>query len=190
MGRKIEIQKWEELQNKCLQNYGEEKNPVGRFSYNGLKGAENLGNILNEIIANESCLDIGCGLLPLPYYMEVADKVNFCGVDPYDEGVERNFEFVCAVAEELPFGDDSFDNILFATSLDHLYDPTLAITETKRVLRDGGLVIVWTALLGEAGDAHHPLGYSDESIRVLFKEFKFIERAMINVAEFLYIFKK
>ena len=190
MGRKIEKEVWDELQANILERYGTEKNAVGRFSHKGFKSAENLGNVLNELIPNQSCLDVGCGLMALPYYMEIADKVNFSGIDPLDDGGEREFEYICAAAENLPFGDKSFDNVLFASALDHFLDPTLAVAESRRVLKDGGLLIVWTALIGDDGDIYHPIGYTNNSIMSLFSEFEFIEMTMINIAEHLYIFKK
>lgn len=190
MGQEIKKEVWDKLQANILARYGTEKNEVGRFSHRGFKSAKNLGDVLNDRIPNQSCLDVGCGLMALPYYMEVADKVNFSGIDPLDDGEKRDFEYICAVAEDIPFGDGEFENILFASALDHFFNPALAVAEAKRVLKDGGLLFVWTALIGEAGDEYHPIGYTEKSIMSLFNEFEFVEMTIINIAEYLYIFRK
>jgi SAM-dependent methyltransferase len=51
-----------------------------------------------------------------------------------------------ALAEYLPFADQVFDRVLFATTLDHFVDPKAALRQAARVCRTGGEVDVW---LGE-----------------------------------------
>ncbi len=43
----------------------------------------------------------------------------------------------------MPFQDEQFDGVIFATSLDHLCSVQYTVKETYRVLRMGGKVIVW-----------------------------------------------
>lgn len=95
--------------------------------------------------ANGLCLDIGAdesenvkALLP--------DKVKYLGIDPFKEnaitGVYKG------MAEFLPFKKDSFDTIMFNTSLDHILDFRLALENALNVLKPGGLLLlatlVWT----------------------------------------------
>jgi ubiquinone/menaquinone biosynthesis C-methylase UbiE len=54
----------------------------------------------------------------------------------------RGIDVVCGLAEELPFGDGSFDFALMATVLLFLTDPDAAIRESYRVLRRGGIFVL------------------------------------------------
>jgi SAM-dependent methyltransferase len=90
-------------------------------------------------------LDVGCGPQELPTYAaDLPDS--FVGIDPLRGRQPRAFTFVQGIAEYLPFQDGVFDRILFATSIDHLLQPGLAITEARRVLKPRGAVCIW---LGE-----------------------------------------
>src|SRR5439155_20161971 len=62
-------------------------------------------------------LDVGCGPQIRPSY---AGADRFVGIDPLRGERRRDFDFVQGIGEYLPFRDDSFDQVLFATSLDHL----------------------------------------------------------------------
>lgn len=90
----------------------------------------------------KTCLDIGCGLMERPAYM--VEEIDWVGIDP-DEA-DHDFPFILAYAEDLPFDDNSFDSALFATSIDHLDDPTIAVEEAMRVVKPGGHIIVWVTL--------------------------------------------
>ena len=87
-------------------------------------------------------LDVGCGPQRLPTYADVGD-CRFIGVDPLAGERERAFEFVQGLGEYLPFRDGCFDEVLFATSLDHMLVPQLALAEARRVLAPGGAINVW-----------------------------------------------
>lgn len=90
-------------------------------------------------------LDVGCGPQTLPSYAAGMSGVLF-GIDPLVGEQPRDFMFVKGIAEYLPFADATFDRVLFATSLDHVLSPALAVAEARRVTAYGGAVIVW---LGE-----------------------------------------
>jgi SAM-dependent methyltransferase len=87
-------------------------------------------------------LDIGCGTQALPTYAPLAD-CRFVGIDPLAGERERRFEFVQGLGEYLPFANATFDQALFATSLDHMLIPPRAVEEAARVIRPGGAVSVW-----------------------------------------------
>jgi SAM-dependent methyltransferase len=99
-------------------------------------------------------LDIGCGPQALPSYAEGAED-RFVGIDPLPSTQPRAFPFARAIAEYLPFRDSVFDRVLFATSIDHVLSPELALAETRRVVKSGGMVCVW---LGEANPQPPPSG--------------------------------
>jgi SAM-dependent methyltransferase len=99
-------------------------------------------------------LDIGCGPQALPTYAE-GTTGRFVGIDPLPGVQPRPFAFAQAIAEYLPFRDATFDRVLFATSIDHLLLPEVALAETRRVTKSGGLVSIW---LGEPAPPAPPEG--------------------------------
>ena len=92
-------------------------------------------------------LDVGCGIQRLPTYADL-EACRFVGIDPLSGSEERDFEFVQGLGEYLPFRSDCLDQVLFATSLDHMLVPSLALGEAQRVIRPGGSVNVWFGELG------------------------------------------
>ena len=88
-------------------------------------------------------LDIGCGILERPGYLDFPEKerFEFYGIDPIDD---RSFcgMRVTGCAEFMPFPDGFFDALIFATSLDHVCSLRQTIRESHRVLRQGGKCIV------------------------------------------------
>lgn len=91
-------------------------------------------------------LDVGCGILNCPGYLDFKEKegFEFYGIDPIDN---RNFcgVRVTGCAEFMPFQDDFFDALIFATSLDHMCSLEATISECYRVLSKGGKLIIWMA---------------------------------------------
>jgi SAM-dependent methyltransferase len=90
-------------------------------------------------------LDVGCGPQELPTYAAGLEG-RLVGIDPLRGAHPRAFEFVQGIAEYLPFRDGVFKRILFATSIDHLLEPELALAEARRVAAPGGSICIW---LGE-----------------------------------------
>jgi SAM-dependent methyltransferase len=54
---------------------------------------------------------------------------------------QSNVNFVKGDAHKLPFQDNSFDVVTCQTVLIHLKDPKMALSEMKRVVKKGGIVI-------------------------------------------------
>lgn len=88
-------------------------------------------------------LDIGCGPYAVPTYLEGYPEEYISGIDPLEPFEAHPFEFVQGFAEFLPWQDDSFDVLIAATSLDHVLSLDLAFSEIRRVLKPGGLLLVW-----------------------------------------------
>jgi SAM-dependent methyltransferase len=101
-------------------------------------------------------LDMGCGQchwsrLLLPYLAKSAHVTAFDKDAKWaagSEGLVRDFaarstvlEFQQGDAHQLPFANDSFDLVTCQTVLIHLANPAAALTEMKRVVRPGGLVV-------------------------------------------------
>ncbi len=92
-------------------------------------------------------LDIGCGTGALIKELQAEDKeiygvdmsetaLNFCK----KQGVKNLFQ---AQATNLPFEDKSFSAILLLDVLEHIENEDKVMTEIKRVLKPGGVVIIF-----------------------------------------------
>ncbi len=98
------------------------------------------------VSAEDRCLDVGCGdgSASGPWLQEHA--ASYVGVDVSESAVlmvrARGLEAQpINDAAELPFPDDSFDFVVCAEVLEHLFDPQGAMAEINRVLRPGGRLI-------------------------------------------------
>lgn len=89
-------------------------------------------------------LDIGCGIRPSLSYTKNSGENMLIGIDPLRGDSKRSFCFVQAVGEHLPFRNKAFDNIVFATSLDHFITPEPVLEEAKRVLKEQGEINIWS----------------------------------------------
>jgi ubiquinone/menaquinone biosynthesis C-methylase UbiE len=94
-----------------------------------------------------SVLDVGCGP-NVPSYLQDNSKIEVSiGIDPlisfgrYES--DGKITLMRAIGEHLPFQDNSFDFVCFATSFDHVIEPISVFNETKRVLKKNGIAIFW-----------------------------------------------
>jgi ubiquinone/menaquinone biosynthesis C-methylase UbiE len=97
--------------------------------------------------------EVGCGPGPVARALAARTGVgHVVGVDPspifIDKGRElgqdlSNLTFVEGDARALPLEDESFDVVVFHTTLCHVPGPEIALTEALRVLRDGGVLAVF-----------------------------------------------
>jgi SAM-dependent methyltransferase len=71
------------------------------------------------------------------------------GFDPLKPLAPHPFPFAQSLGETVPWPDNSFETVVVATSLDHVYLLDKALAEIKRVLVPKGRLILWTALLPE-----------------------------------------
>jgi ubiquinone/menaquinone biosynthesis C-methylase UbiE len=120
------------------------------------------GNVVDHFMQEKRCkmikgllenssgkfLVIGCGskddMSVLP---EAAEAV---GVDISEEAVKISsknypkFKFLVSDASSLPFNDNSFDNIVCSEVIEHVEQREKAFLEMKRVLKDGGSLVITT----------------------------------------------
>jgi SAM-dependent methyltransferase len=88
-------------------------------------------------------LDLGCGPQAVPSYLAGYPTALISGVDPLEPFEPHPFQFHRGFAEFLPWDDNTFDAVINATSLDHCFSLELVTREIVRVLRPGGLLLVW-----------------------------------------------
>jgi len=96
-------------------------------------------------------LDVGCGEgYGSAMLTERAQHV--IGIDKSEEAIahaaakyaQRNVEFRCACAEQLPFPDASFDVVVCLELIEHAKDHIAVMEEIRRVLKPGGVLILST----------------------------------------------
>jgi ubiquinone/menaquinone biosynthesis C-methylase UbiE len=97
-------------------------------------------------------LDVGAGTgANLPYF-PWRSGLEVVLLDPSAGMLERarrkaaqlgsNVQLVDKPAEQLPFGAETFDTVVFALTLCTIPDPSLAVREARRVLRHDGRLLV------------------------------------------------
>src|SRR5437879_3773822 len=91
-------------------------------------------------------LDVGCGLgMYVSQFRQFSDDDYGVDIDP--DKIARASEWLpnlrVSPAEELPFGDASFDLILLNEVIEHVDDDRRAINEAFRVLAPGGHIVVY-----------------------------------------------
>ncbi|MFZ4538979.1 methyltransferase domain-containing protein [Propionivibrio sp.] len=117
------------------------------------------------------------GLDPSPVFIEQAEKLSVA---------HENLSFRQGCAHQPPFADDSFDVIIFHTTLCHLSDPQNALHQTWHLLRPGGWLAVfdgdYASTTFGTGDLD-PLQICAESFREHFIADSWIGRLTPNLAK-------
>ena len=96
-------------------------------------------------------LDAGAGDSPYRHYFEHAHyvAVDFAAT-AYHEF--RNLDAICRL-EQLPFADESFDAVLCSEVLEHVPQPSMVLSELRRVLKPGGRLFMTTPQSWEVHEA-------------------------------------
>jgi SAM-dependent methyltransferase len=132
---------WQERQDTMWQEY--QAGEPGIFSPEGDSGAGEVGEIIGQA-SSGLFLDVGCGAIPWPNYMTVTQgTITWIGVDPFFGDAERQFPFVQALGEYLPFRPQIFDGVLYASSIYHLLDPLQSLRRARTLLKPQGKLFVW-----------------------------------------------
>lgn len=103
-----------------------------------------------EIDPFDNVLDVGCGTGPvIELLAKKYPEKHFVGLDITPAMIKvaqskglSNADFLVGDAENLPFGDESFDAVLCSNSFHHYPNPGAFLHEAHRVLRDGGKLIL------------------------------------------------
>jgi|GEM_PF-398188 SAM-dependent methyltransferase/molybdopterin converting factor small subunit len=87
------------------------------------------------------CLDVGCGTGILRNVLPDSEIVGLdISIGMLKEARDKLDHVLAGDAEHLPFKDDSFDAVLFNASIFLIPNADLALKESLRVVRDGGVV--------------------------------------------------
>lgn len=98
--------------------------------------------------AHGDLLDVGCGARPFePVF---AGRIGRSyGVDhPLSTELSARHPDAFAIAEALPFRDQSFDTVLAMALMPYLPVPDFMLREAHRVLRPGGVVVIEFQMMG------------------------------------------
>jgi SAM-dependent methyltransferase len=120
-----------------------------------------------DFFAGARVVEVGCGPGPVSRALASRPGIEVVGVDPSPLFIAKarelardlpNLAFVEGDARALPFEDDSFDVLVFHTTLCHVPGPELALGEALRVLRRDGVLAVFD---GDYATVTCALGDSD-----------------------------
>lgn len=98
--------------------------------------------IARVIPRGSSVLDVGCGNGFIAHHLTGMLRTNVVGLDVAKQ-TEASIPYVPYNGRHFPVKDESFDVILLCYVLHHAQEFYLVMNEVKRVLREGGLVIVY-----------------------------------------------
>lgn len=123
-------------------NYWNEKNNTTDNLYENMPDeAFNRLITLFNISPNTKGLELGCG--DGPFSRRINNTDNF-GLDISFPllNISKNMKAIQGSALELPFADEHFDWVIYAFSLHHMPDPSVALEEAFRVLKKGGRIYI------------------------------------------------
>ena len=87
-------------------------------------------------------LDVGCGEGFVAHHLTALLRTNVIGID-LASSADAPIEYLSYDGKRFPVKDQSFDGVLLAYVLHHAQDAQLVLSEARRVLRTGGVVIVY-----------------------------------------------
>ena len=113
---------------------------------------------LATLARDKKVMDVGCGYGKTRKIVEDAGG-HWEGVEPFEGGAHT----VVGDAQNLPFGDETFDIVYMNAVLEHVPDASKAFKEVARVLKKGGIFIGYVAYM----ECFHEISYSHLSFKAL-----------------------
>ena len=172
----------------------EARNSASHIKHTSRKSVSNVEKFKSEIIYDKPIyenfelsgrvLDVGGSSGMLREHLR--KDVKYVSIDPnlhapFNVDVERfqaysclsqDFNFLCGMAEFLPFCANSFDWVHMRSMLDHVQVPDLALLEAKRVLNPKGFLLVGISVEGNADGKLTFKEWIIEIVRVFAKLFR------------------
>jgi SAM-dependent methyltransferase len=99
-----------------------------------------------------SVLDVGCGSGFIAHHLSALLGAPVSGID-VRKGADAPIDYACFDGVHFPAEDRAFDAVLLCYVLHHAQDQHAFMREVRRVLRDGGLVVVYEDIPEAAWDA-------------------------------------
>lgn len=147
--------------------------PVDHFHARGFPATVELADALS-IRRGDRLVDIGCGLGGPARYFAKRFGCHVAGIDitaPFVDAANRlsalvGMEDVVACrhgdGQKLPYGDNSFDGGYTQHVTMNIPDRGAFFSEAFRVLKPGAFFALTEHGLGEVGDPHHPVPWSED----------------------------
>jgi SAM-dependent methyltransferase len=134
-------------------------------------------------------LDIGCGVGDFLYiYKDIVgvdiniDCVNYCK--------SKGLNVQLMNIDVLPFEDNSFDSIILDNVIEHIENPSILLSEIKRVLTPKGILLIGVPCdKGYKFDIDHKIFYDIKSLQTLLS-IDFILKYHFYTPPFFYLFRK
>ena len=127
-----------------------------------------ISDFIETTAENSTILDIGCGN---GRNMKYTDR-QFTGVDNCEKFIDiclnQSLNVERSDMTQLPFTDNSFDNILSIASFHHLSSiirRNKAIKETTRVLKPGGKILLSVWSIKQLPNSKHNFNYGDNYVK-------------------------
>lgn len=98
--------------------------------------------IARELSPQAEILDVGCGNGFIAHHLSGLLGTNVVGLD-VGTGTAASIKYLPYDGRHFPIRDQSFDAVLLCYVLHHAQDPRLVLNEVGRVLRNGGLAIIY-----------------------------------------------
>ncbi len=123
--------------------------------------------LIRKYATNKSTLEVGGGASPHKEYFPNSVSIDLSKTSKAD---------IIADAHNLPFVDESFKVILITETLEHIYNPFIAVEEIYRVLERNGIVVLSVPFVFPIHEAPKDyFRFTLYGLRELFKEFEEIE---------------
>ena len=157
------------------------------FHPGGKKITEEAGK-LARLAAGDRVLDVGCGLGAAAAFLRERFGAEIWGLDRSETALARagewfpGPEYVLGDAADLPWPDAFFDAVIMECSLSQMEDPAAALSESARVLKEGGRLVIATLSGMEgpppiASDGRISLpGLEDALLSLGFSGLRFLDR--------------
>ena len=98
--------------------------------------------IARSIPRGSQVLDVGCGNGFIAHHLSAILDTSVVGID-VSTSTEAAIEYRRFDGTHFPLADDSVDAVLLCYVLHHTQDPGAVLNEVRRVLRNGGLAIIY-----------------------------------------------
>lgn len=107
--------------------------------------------IARVIPRGSEVLDVGCGNGFIAHHLSAMLGTNVVGID-LGSGTDAPIDYRRYHGTQFPVMDGSFDAVLLCYVLHHAQDVQVVLHEMRRVLRDGGLAVIYEDIPGSWWD--------------------------------------